>query len=71
MPARRWRSVRLPCLPVWRPLADRAVALGYAPPEHATTTEADIHLVADGKRIDTIAVRDQVHSFMIPAGISP
>jgi antigen 43 len=56
-------------LPVWRPLADRAVALGYAPPVHATTTEADIHLVADGRRIDTIAVKGQVHSFMVPAGV--
>jgi antigen 43 len=56
-------------LPVWRPLADRAIAMGYTPPEHATTTEADIHLVADGRRIDTIAVKGQVHSFMVPDGV--
>jgi antigen 43 len=56
-------------LPVWRPMADRAVALGYTPPTHATTTDADIHLVANGRRIDTIAVAGQVHSFMVPAGV--
>ncbi|MDR3532299.1 MAG: Hint domain-containing protein [Rhodopila sp.] len=56
-------------LPVWRPITDRAVALGYVPPTHATTTEADIHLVADGRRIDTIEVKGNVHSFMVPAGV--
>lgn len=57
-------------LPIWCPLADRAVALGYQPPAHATTTEAGVHLVADGRRIDTIAVKGSVHSFMVPAGIT-
>jgi antigen 43 len=56
-------------LPSWRTLADRAVALGHTPPVHATTTDADIHLLADGQRIDTIAVKGQVHSFMVPAGV--
>ena len=55
--------------PVWRPLADRAIALGFVPPTHATTTEADIHLLADGRRIDSIAVKGGVHSFMVPAGV--
>ena len=56
-------------LPVWRPLADRAVALGYTKPTHATTTDADIHLVADGRRIETIAVERGRHSFIVPAGV--
>ena len=56
-------------LPIWRPLADRAVALGYVPPVHATTTEADVHLMADGRRIDTVAVERGVHSFMVPAAV--
>jgi hypothetical protein len=55
--------------PVWRQLADRAVALGHVPPTRATTTEADVHLLADGRRIDTISVAGKVHSFMIPAGV--
>ena len=57
-------------LPVWRPLADRAVALGYVPPAYATTTEADIHLVADGRRIDAISVARNTYSFMLPAGVN-
>jgi hypothetical protein len=56
-------------LPPWRALADRAERLGFVPPTHATTKEADIHLVADGRRIDTVAVRDGVHSFVVPAGV--
>jgi hypothetical protein len=57
-------------MPEWRELADRAVALGYVPPARATTTEADLHLLADGRRIDTISVAGKVHSFMIPAGVT-
>jgi hypothetical protein len=57
-------------LPVWRALADRAVALGFLPPAYATTQEADIHLVADGRRIEPIAVKGGVHSFMVPAGVT-
>ena len=56
-------------LPVWRPIADRAVALGHTPPEFATTTDADLHLLADGRRIDTIATAGDTHSFLVPAGV--
>jgi hypothetical protein len=57
-------------MPVWRQLADRAVALGFVPPARATTKEADLHLIADGRRIDSIAVAGKTHSFMVPAGVT-
>jgi Hint domain len=56
-------------LPVWRPLADRAVTLGYTSPTRATTADADIHLLADGHRVDPINVAGQVHSFIVPAAV--
>jgi hypothetical protein len=56
--------------PLWQTLSDRALALGYAMPTVATTTDADIHLLADGTRIDTVAVEGKVHSFMVPAGVT-
>jgi hypothetical protein len=40
------------------------------PPSRAITTEADIHLLADGRRLDAIAVAGKLHSFMVPAGVS-
>ncbi|MEA2777909.1 MAG: hypothetical protein QOF90_3315, partial [Acetobacteraceae bacterium] len=55
--------------PQWQTLADRAETLGYVLPTLVTTTDADIHLLADGCRIDAVAVAGQVHSFMVPAGI--
>ena len=55
--------------PVWRQLTDRAKRLGFVLPARVTTQDADIHLVADGRRIDTVAVKDRVHSFLIPAAV--
>ena len=56
--------------PVWRALADRAASLGYAAPERATTSDADLHLVVDGKRLRPVASDDTRHVFMVPAGAS-
>jgi hypothetical protein len=54
--------------PVWQRFADRALALGFAAPDQATTSDAAIHLMVDGKRLSPLAMRDQTVSFMIPAG---
>lgn len=56
--------------PVWRALAERAESLGYAAPERATTSDADLHLVVDGKRLRPVASDDTRHVFMVPAGAS-
>jgi hypothetical protein len=40
--------------PVWARLADRAAAIGRPVPQRATTTEADLLLVADGRPIKPI-----------------
>jgi hypothetical protein len=55
--------------PVWHALAARAVSLGHVPPSRVITTEADIHLLADGRRVDAIAVAGKVHSFMVPGAV--
>ena len=52
--------------PIWERIATRAVRLGFERPEHATTTDADVHLVVDGKAIYPVAVRDGCHSFALP-----
>jgi hypothetical protein len=53
--------------PVWQRFADRAVAMGYAQPVHATTTNADIHLIVNGKIVRPLATQDNTVSFMVPA----
>lgn len=55
--------------PVWRALAERAVVQGYVAVAEATTVDADIHLLADGRRIDPVAVAGEVYTFMIRAGV--
>ncbi len=57
-------------LPAWRRFVDRAIGLGYVSPIHATTADADIHLIADGRRLDAISVSGQSHSFIVPAGVT-
>ena len=41
----------------------RAAQLGYA-----ITQDADLHVIADGKRIDPIDLGDSRHAFLLPAG---
>jgi hypothetical protein len=55
--------------PIWQRLADRAVAQGHARRLAATTMDADIHLVADGQRIDAITVLGGFYSFVVGVGI--
>lgn len=51
--------------PVWRRLADRAEAMGFARPAHVTTDDADVHLVADGRAIRPVAVAGGRHTFVL------
>jgi antigen 43 len=52
--------------PVWDQFASRAVALGFAAPDYATTTDPGIRLTVNGKIMRPLAVRDQTLSFMLP-----
>ena len=53
--------------PVWQRIADRAVALGHVAPVHATTKDAGIHLMVDGKVVRPLATKGKTVSFMVPA----
>ena len=54
--------------PEWRVLAARAERLGYIRPAVATTTDAALHLVADGRTIAPVSVSGARHVFVLPAG---
>ena len=56
--------------PIWRQLAERAEALGYVAPALTTTHDADIHLVANGRRLRPVAATNGRYTFMLPAGVS-
>jgi hypothetical protein len=57
--------------PIWDRFATRAMAIGYVRPEHVTTTEADIHLLAQGRRIDPVSIDGQRYTFIVPSCGSP
>jgi hypothetical protein len=52
--------------PMWRRLAERAESLGYAAPRMATTTDADLHLMVDGRRIQPVSRQNGRHVFLLP-----
>jgi hypothetical protein len=54
--------------PIWRQLAERAESLGYTPPSFATTTDADLHVLVDGRRLRPITCKDGRYVFALPAG---
>jgi hypothetical protein len=54
--------------PIWRQLAQRAESLGYAPPSYATTTDPDLHVMVDGKRLRPLTAKDGRYMFVLPAG---
>ena len=56
--------------PIWNQLAERAQSLGYTQPFLTTTREADLHLLANGRRVRPVAVANGRYSFMLPAGVS-
>jgi len=54
--------------PLWHRLAARAEALGHVRPALQTTTDADLHVLADGRAIRPVAVTAGRHVFVLPAG---
>ena len=54
--------------PVWRRLADRAIAQGYAAPQVDTTTDPDLRLVVAGQDLRPLAARDGSYRFVLPRG---
>ena len=55
----------------WRALAEHAATQGWSLPEFAMATDAGVHLLADGRRIDPIAVQNRRYTFIVPASDSP
>jgi antigen 43 len=54
--------------PVWQALAARSVELGYEIRAPAMTEDPDLHMLADGRRIQPISDRNSRYVFMVPAG---
>ncbi len=54
--------------PIWKALADRALAMGHVPPESDTYADPDLHVRIGERRIDPIAVEGSRLTFVLPAG---
>lgn len=54
-------------LPIWNGLTARATDLGYVQPTRELTTDPDLHLMVDGRRVDAIEVVGRKHRFVVPA----
>ncbi|MDE2006279.1 MAG: Hint domain-containing protein, partial [Rhodospirillales bacterium] len=54
--------------PVWFRLADRAAALGMAPPEPSLTRDPALAVLAGGMRIAPVAREGDTYRFAVPAG---
>jgi len=54
--------------PIWRQLAQRAESLGYTPPSYDTTTDPDLHITVDGRRLRPLTAKDGRYVFVLPAG---
>jgi hypothetical protein len=54
--------------PIWRRLAERAGSLGCSVPSHATTTEPDLQVMVDGRRLRPVAIEGDRYVFVLPAG---
>ncbi|HEY4171658.1 MAG TPA: Hint domain-containing protein, partial [Rhodopila sp.] len=61
-------SIEEEVAPIWQMLADRSVALGHAIPTLSTVEGPDLHILADGLRVDPISDRDSRYVFTVPAG---
>ena len=55
--------------PAWQALVWRAATLGYRPPKQLTTTDPDLRLLADGRRIPPLSVHGALHLFVLPPRI--
>lgn len=63
-------SIEEEVAPIWQMLADRSATLGYEVLTPSTVEGPDIHLLADGLRIDPVSDRDSRYVFTIPAGVT-
>ena len=54
--------------PIWRKLADRAIALGFELPTVEAVEDPDLHLIVDGRRIEAVSDREARFVFAVPAG---
>lgn len=54
--------------PVWQRLAARAVALGQPAPQHATTLDADLCIVAKGRQLRPLYGENGLYVFALPKG---
>jgi hypothetical protein len=52
--------------PVWRRLAARAAALGYAAPERSLTTDPEVRLGTGGHLLEALSSQDDWHIFALP-----
>jgi hypothetical protein len=52
--------------PVWQRLADRAAALGKLVPQHATTDDSALRLVAKGRTVKPVHVDERLAIFALP-----
>jgi len=55
-------------LPVWDRLAHRAVHLGFAIPELATTTNPAPSVAVNGRELAPVAVNGDIYAFTLPSG---
>jgi hypothetical protein len=53
--------------PIWEALAERARALGLAPPAIATTADPALEIEVNGRRFAPASVQGGVHTFVLPA----
>jgi hypothetical protein len=56
--------------PIWQSLVDRAESLGYQRAEHATTSDPELRLVADGRIIRPLSSDGNRYVFTLPAEVS-
>ncbi len=56
--------------PIWQRLAARSAELGHAAPGLATTTDADLRLLAKGREIRPIYGRNGLYIFPLPLGVT-
>lgn len=54
--------------PTWATLVERAESLGYSRPVVETTTDADLHIELNGRRIGAVQVANRTYTFVLPAG---
>jgi antigen 43 len=62
-------SVEDEVAPIWQQLADRSTSLGYVVPVPVMVEGPDLHIVADGQRIQPVSDRDSRYVFAVPAGV--